>query len=201
MTTVWTRLRSHPVIPAVWDEKALHSVTQIPAAAVFLQFGSLFNLRENCERLKAHSPGIAVFFHIELADGIAADEAGIRFVRSAGADGIVATKPGLIEAARKVGLATILRLFVQDSRSVRRAVQMAQRCSPDALDLLPGPVVPEVMADLRERLIQPIIAGGLVRRPEQVRALLKAGCLAVDTSTPALWGLDLAQTSIRRSAL
>jgi len=190
MASIWQRLQTHPVVPAVWDDNGLAQAARVPVAAIFLQYGSIFTLQEACRRLKQARRDATIFFHIDLAEGIAADEAGVRFAKGAGVDGILTTKPSLVEVARSAGLATVLRVFIQDSRSLRRAVQMSLRCGPDALDVLPGPVVPEVLTDLRESLSQPVIAGGLIRRESQVRDLLRAGCRAVDTSSQELWALN-----------
>ncbi|MFZ5825277.1 MAG: glycerol-3-phosphate responsive antiterminator [Bacillota bacterium] len=190
MAQIWQRIRTLPVIPSVWDDKGLLEATRIPVAVVFLQYGSLFTLPENVQRLKSAHPEAHICFHIDLAAGIAADETGVRWLKEIGVNGIVSTKPSLIEAAKKLGMTAILRVFIQDSRSVRRAVQMSLRCHPDALDALPGPAVPEIMPDLRESLHQPVIAGGLIRHERQVRQLLQAGCRAVGTSSPDLWRLN-----------
>lgn len=107
-------------------------------------------------------------------------------------DGVVTTKPSLTEAAHKNGMLGLLRVFIQNSRSVRRAIQLAQRCHPDALDVLPGSVVPEVIPDLKANLSQHIIAGVLVRRESQVRDLLRAGCGGVGTTAAELWALNRA---------
>ncbi|HWI51960.1 MAG TPA: glycerol-3-phosphate responsive antiterminator [Symbiobacteriaceae bacterium] len=192
MAALGPRLKRCPVIPSVWDDKGLEQVTRIPVSVVYLQYGGLFTIAEMSERIHAVHPDASVFFHIDLAEGIAADETGVRYIASCGVQGILTTKPALVEAAKKNGLPAILRVFIQDSRSLRRAVQLAQRCGPDALDVLPGPVVPEVIGDLKEHLSQPIVAGGLIRNEEQVLTLLKAGCRAVGTSKPALWALNVA---------
>lgn len=192
MAQLGPRLRRCPVIPSVWDDKGLEQVTRIPVSVVYLQYGGLFSIADMSKTIHAVHPDASVFFHIDLAEGIAADETGVRFIASCGIQGILTTKPALVEAAKRNGLPAILRVFIQDSRSLRRAVQVAQRCAPDALDVLPGPVVPEVIGDLKDHLAQPIIAGGLIRNEEQVCTLLKAGCRAVGTSQPALWAMNSA---------
>jgi glycerol uptake operon antiterminator len=200
MAAIWQRLRQCPVIPSVWDDKGLEAVTRTPVAAVFLQYGGLFTVADMCKTIRSTHPDASVFFHIDLAEGIAADETGVKFIASSGAQGIVTTRPALVEAAKKAGLQAVLRVFIQDSRSLRRAVQLSMRCGPDALDVLPGPVVPEVIGDLREHLAQPIIAGGLIREEEQVKQLLKAGCRAVGTSQPSLWSLNKIYRAAAKSA-
>ena len=186
----WRHLKQCPIIPVVWDEKGIEHVARIPVTFVYLQHGSIFTLEETCRRIKQRQPHAHIFFHIDLAEGIAADETGVRFTKTCGVDGLVTTRPTLIEAGKRHGLETVLRAFLQDSRSLRRTIQISMRCSPDGLDLLPGPVLPEVMGEIAQHLSQPVIGGGLVRRPEQVRDLLKAGCRAVSTSLPALWSLN-----------
>jgi len=190
MKSFWRHLQPCPIIPVVWDEKGIERTTRIPVAFVYLQYGSIFTLEETCRRIKDGRPHVKIFFHIDLADGIAADETGVRFAKACGVDGLVTTRPTLIEAGKRHGLETVLRAFLQDSRSLRRTIQISQRCMPDGLDLLPGPVLPEVMSDITKVLSQPVIGGGLVRRPEQVRDLLKAGCRAISTSSTELWRLN-----------
>lgn len=190
LVQIWQRIRTLPVIPSVWDETGLLEATRIPVAVVFLQYGSLFTLPENVQKLRSAHPEVHICFHIDLAAGIAADETGVKWLKGIGVNGVISTKPSLIEAAKKLEMTAILRVFIQDSRSVRRAVQMSLRCHPDALDALPGPAVPEILPDLRESLHQPVIAGGLIRHERQVRQLLQAGCRAVGTSSPALWALN-----------
>ncbi|MEW8977982.1 MAG: glycerol-3-phosphate responsive antiterminator [Symbiobacterium sp.] len=199
MKASWRQLESYPVIPVVWDDHGIEEILHIPVAFVYLQDGSIFSLEETCRRIKSHQPHARIFFHIDLAAGIAADEAGVRFAKTCGIDGLVTTRPSLIEAGKKYGLETVLRAFLQDSRSLRRTLQLCQRCMPDGLDLLPGPVLPEVMDEITSVLSQPVIGGGLVRRPEQVWSLLRAGCRAVSTSTPALWALNRSSPPVRPS--
>lgn len=190
MKPSWKHLDSCPIIPVVWDEKGIERISRIPVSFVYLQYGSIFTLEETCLRIKGIHPHAKIFFHIDLADGIAADETGVRFAKTCGIDGLVTTRPTLIDAGKRHGLETVLRAFLQDSRSLRRTIQMGLRCGPDGLDLLPGPVLPEVMGDIARKLDLPVIGGGLVRRPEQVQELLKAGCRAISTSTPELWDLN-----------
>ncbi|HWI60637.1 MAG TPA: glycerol-3-phosphate responsive antiterminator [Symbiobacteriaceae bacterium] len=201
MRTFWNDLRTSPVIPVVWDDKGLAQILRIPVAFVYLQYGSVFTLADTCARIKQVHPNARVFFHIDLAEGIAADEIGVKFVHACGCDGIVTTKPALIEAGKKEGLETVLRGFIQDSRSLKRTIQVGLRCTPDALDILPGPVLPEVMSDLTRSLSQPVLGGGLIRREAQVLDLLRIGCRGVSSSTQELWALNgTSRFDLRRSA-
>lgn len=186
--TLWQRLRQYPVIPAVWDPAGLRQALRVPVAAIWLQHGSVLDLPATRAQIRAAHPDAPVLFHLELAQGLAADAHGVRFARSAGLDGIITTRPHLVEAAREAGLLAVLRAFLQDSRAVRRVTEMAARCGPDALDLLPGPAVAEVVAELRQAVDMPVLASGLIRGEDMAGRLLAAGCRGMTTSFPPLWG-------------
>lgn len=187
---VWQELRRHPIIPAIWRAEELNLLSSVPAAAIYLQYGTVLDLPDIVRRLKRDRTGLTVFFHLELGRGLAADEDGVRYAAAAGVDGIITTRPFLVEAARGTGLLSVLRMFVQDSRSLRRGIQLVKTAAPDAVDVLPGPLLPEIIGELRESLGQPILAAGLVRREEQVRDLLAAGCRGIATSSERLWRLN-----------
>ncbi|MNI99461.1 Glycerol-3-phosphate responsive antiterminator [compost metagenome] len=57
---------------------------------------------------------------------------------------------------------------------------------PDAIEVMPG-LIPRVIRELRQELDTPIIAGGLIKHPEEVEAALNAGALAVSAGNKGLW--------------
>ncbi len=137
---------------------------------------------------EAHAGGLLVLAHVDLVKGIGRDEAGIRFLaKGVGVDGVVTTRTALVAAAKKEGLIAVLRLFVLDSESLETGLAAVDKARPDAIELLPGLVVPLIADQLEAASLPPLIAGGLIRTPEQVRAILAAGAVAVSTSTEALW--------------
>jgi glycerol uptake operon antiterminator len=104
-------------------------------------------------------------------------------------DGIVTTRHHLAPASRKLGLMSVVRLFLQDGRAVERGLQVIDKSKPDAVEVLPGIAflqVPERFAHLPI----PCIAGGLIRTPQIAREIIAAGCKAVSTSNVKLWELN-----------
>jgi glycerol uptake operon antiterminator len=75
-----------------------------------------------------------------------------------------------------------------DSSSLETGARLVQASSPDYVEVMPG-LVPLAIAHLRATLRQPVIAGGMITQPEQVRVALTAGAVAVSTSSQALWRL------------
>lgn len=186
---VLSRLEHYPVIPALWQPAMLKGLTGIPAAIILLQFGSILDIGEVCTQVRADRD-VAVLIHIELVKGLSGDSYAVEYVKQCGGDGIITTKPSLVEACKDVGLMSVLRVFIEDSRSLTRAIDITRKTGPSAVDVLPGPVVPEIIGELKATVSQPIIAGGLIKREEQIKHLLSIGCLAVSTSHVNLWQLN-----------
>lgn len=179
-----------PVIPVVW--KILpDEATLAHASLVFLHCSQLAELNEDIAWLKrgplARTP---IVLHIDLLEGLTSDEAGLRFLAGLRIiDGIITVRQHLIAPARRLGLASILLLFLQDGLAVERGRHLVEQCQPDALELVPGVAALETAAEF-ENVPMPRIAGGLVRTPELVHKLLHSGCKAVSSSSAKLWLLN-----------
>jgi glycerol uptake operon antiterminator len=181
---------ARPVIPVFWqlgpEERLLAE-----ASLLFLQGGELVELPKRVARLKqgptAHLP---VMLHIDLLAGLTSDEAGLRYLAGLdGIDGIITVRSHLVAPARRLGLASILLLFLQDGRSVDRGLHVIEQSHPDMIELVPGVAALETASQF-DKLPVPRIAGGLVRRDSLVRDLLASGCAAVSTSNAGLWPLN-----------
>ena len=133
---------------------------------------------------------VPVLLHIDMIEGLANDEAGLKYVATLGRiDGVITVRQHLAPLARKLGLLSVLRLFLQDGRAVERGLQVIERAQPDAVELLPGVAFLEV-ADRFRNLPIPCIAGGLIRTPEIVRRIIDAGAKAVSTTNTELWAMN-----------
>ncbi len=186
----WASLRAHPVIAAIRGDAAVPAAMAAPVSTIFLLTGSVVSLPGLVARLV--QAGKQVLVHLDLTEGLSADRAAVQFVRSiAGATGIITTRGHLIQAARHEGLLAVLRVFMLDSASLDTAAKMMRSCTPDAVEILPGLIYPSLAAEIRTWNI-PVIAGGFIRTREEAQAILRAGALAISTSTRSLWALDLA---------
>jgi glycerol uptake operon antiterminator len=133
-----------------------------------------------------------VLLHIDLVNGLSNDESGLRYLATLeGIDGIVTVRHHLAGLARKLGMISVVRLFLQDGRAVERGLAVIDKSKPDAVEVLPGVAFLQVPERFRDLPI-PCIAGGLIRTPETVRQILAAGCKAISTSNVKLWELNAA---------
>ena len=89
-------LELNPIIAAIRDDgwdAALHS----PAQVLFYLSADLITVRQRIDQ--AHRAGKILLIHMDLAEGIGKDRAGIRYLAQHGVDGIISTKAQLIRTA------------------------------------------------------------------------------------------------------
>ena len=132
----WLR---QPVIPVFWDSPPDENLLA-RASLLFLQGGELAELPARREGLRrgpaAHIP---LVLHIDLLAGLSSDEAGLRYLAGLGGiQGIITVRSHLVAPARRLGLASILLLFLQDGRSVDRGLHVIEQSRPDMVELVPG---------------------------------------------------------------
>ena len=183
---------TRPVIPYVTEGVDQHANVIAAASIIFIGGGELADLPHLLQRLD--QPPLAerpVLLHIDLVNGLANDESGLRYVATLkGVDGIITVRHHLAPLARRLGLMSVVRLFLQDGRAVERGLGVIEKSKPDAVELLPGVAALEVADRFRDLPI-PFIAGGLIRTPEIVKRILASGCSAVSTTNVKLWEMNV----------
>ncbi|WP_081841479.1 glycerol-3-phosphate responsive antiterminator [Alicyclobacillus macrosporangiidus] len=184
--TISYALRKKPIVTAITRDADLTDALSSSANVAFLLGADILTLAGTVERL--HAAGKLSFVHLDLMTGIARDTSGIRYLaETIGVDGVVTTRTSLIAAAKQHGLIAVQRTFILDSVSIDQTLKMLQDSRPDAIEVLPGLVIPHVMHLLKPSRHTPIIAGGLLSTPEHVRSVLTAGCIGASTSSRILW--------------
>lgn len=175
-------LKRTSVIAAVqdnlWDE-ALSS----PVEVVFHLKANIMTVAEKIRQ--AHEKGKFIFIHVDLADGIGKDRAGVAFLKDCGADGIISTRGQMIKFGKDAGLLTIQRFFALDSQGISGIYDQIAFSKPDMIEIMPG-VVEKIIKKLSADGTA-VIAGGLVETKDEVNGALCAGALAVSTGKKNLW--------------
>lgn len=190
------RARSHrgllakPIIPVIWsDQPDYHAAAG--AAAIFIQGGDINHLPKILATLESGPLRDAtVLVHLDLLAGLASDPAGVQYLASfPRLDGIITTRYPLVRAARDQNMLAVVRLFLQDSRSLERGLKVVAANKPDLVEVIPGAASTEA-ADVLNGLKMPWIAGGMVRHRETVKQILNCGGSAVSTSSQELWAMN-----------
>jgi len=182
-------LRVRPVIAGLREGRRVEAALRQGVGILFILGEDIFALRESVRA--AHARHSLLFAHVDLIKGVGRDEAGVRFLaRELLVDGILTTRANLIGPAKREGLIAVQRLFVLDSESLETGLPAVERAGPDAVEVLPGAILPLIASRFRTSTFPPLIAGGLIQTRRQVEEILRAGARGVSTSAEALWGIQ-----------
>lgn len=175
-----------PVIAVIRRAEDLPRALASRVPAIFFLRAPAFHLGPLVWAVQAR--GKMAFVHIDLIAGLGKDRAGVAFLaREIGVNGIVTSHGHLVAAARSDRVIAVQRLLLHDELGLSSALAAVERARPDIIEVLPGVIFPEIVAQLRERLTIPMIVGGFITDETRKAAALQAGARAVTTSTPDLW--------------
>ncbi|GIO27021.1 glycerol-3-phosphate responsive antiterminator [Ornithinibacillus bavariensis] len=166
-------------------DMAIHSNSNI----IFLLTGDLMTTKDYLDRLKKYNK--TTFVHIDFIDGLSNTKSAIQYITEVWQPkGIITTKSNLIKYAKEEGLMAIQRIFLIDRNAMKKGIEIAHTCKPDAIEVLPG-VMPQIIDKLTKLTHLPIIAGGLVSNRTEINNGLEAGALAISSGDPKLWNLNI----------
>ncbi|NIO06147.1 MAG: glycerol-3-phosphate responsive antiterminator [Proteobacteria bacterium] len=175
-------LKERPVIAALREVESppLGKLSNI--GVLFVLGGDIFDVPRIVDQARRF--GQLVFIDIDLVKGVGKDSSGVRYLATEGkVNGIITTKGNLIAGARRDGLSTIQRIFALDSESLAGGLNVVSKSKPDAVEILPGLIVPKIMTKIRSKTSIPIIAGGLITEKEEVEEILASGAVGVSTTS------------------
>jgi len=182
-------LRNRPIIAAFRDIEDIPIQDLTHTDVLFILGGTIFDLPHIIEKAKRYKK--LVFVDIDLIKGVGKDAPGIQFLaHESQVDGIITTRSNLIQSSQKEGLVSIQRIFVLDSASLAGGLNVIEKSKPDAVEVLPGLILPKIMKGIREKTSIPVIAGGLITREEEIREILASGAIGISTSSPPLFAVS-----------
>jgi glycerol uptake operon antiterminator len=191
-----TILRRKPIIAAIRPTECvrLHGLNQV--GVVFILGGTIFDIPHLVEEAK--ESGKLLFVDIDLLKGIGKDAPGVKFLaKEFRVDGIITTRSNLVKSIQKEGLVAVQRLFVLDSESLAGGLGVTEKSAPDAIEILPGLVLPKIMQRIRSASSIPVIAGGLITEEGEIQQILDSGALAISTTSSRLFSLIPKRTPSR----
>ncbi len=181
------RLADAPCCAAIVSDRHLEAALNSRAPILFVLRGNGLDLGPIVNR--AHDAGKMVAVHLDLVAGVRDDPVGVEWLARYGVDAIITSRGRLIPLIRQAGVVAIERLLLSRRSHLDAAVAALSRSTPDIVEVLPGVILPSI-APMIPRFAVPVLAGGFVRTPADVRAILAAGAVGVTTSSRALWDFD-----------
>jgi glycerol uptake operon antiterminator len=174
------------VIPAVRAPEFLVKAARAPGKIVYFLFGNPEDIEKMADIVLAY--GKTPIVNLDLASGLARDQAAVSFLARRKVQGIISTHPEPLRAARDAGLFAIKRTFLLDSAALEGSLKSLDQFLPDAVEVLPAMTAPHILAQLARRHPSlPIIAGGLVHSLREIEDLVQQGVSSVSVSDSSLW--------------
>lgn len=173
-----------PIAAAIRTEKDFSKALRSDVDMVFLLHSNIMTVNQCVKEI--HSAGKKAFIHVDFAEGIGKDRAGLEFLARQGVDGVLTTRTNIVKLAKEFDLITVQRFFMVDSHSVGTSVESIKISKPDIIEIMPG-IITKKIREFSEKVDMPIIAGGIVETMEEVRAALEAGATVVSTGEAQLW--------------
>ena len=183
-------LKHKPVIAALRNVEDFRIEGLSNVGILFVLGGDIFDLPTLVEQAKSFEK--LVFIDIDLIKGVGKDASGIRYLaRESHVHGIITTKSNLIKSAQKENLISIQRIFVLDSGSLTGGLNVVEKSKPDAIEVLPGLILPKIMDKIRSRSSVPVIGGGLITTHQEIQEILSAGAIGISTTSAKLFHYTL----------
>lgn len=177
------------IVPSVRILKDLDYALNSPLDIVLLSevhIGNLKNLTQIC-----HKKNKRVLVNVDLVGGLSSDKMGVKLLKDLfKLDGILTSNMITINMCKSVGLFTIQRFFLMDSKAVDSSLKSFRNSQADAVELLPSPLAPKFANEIVKNKKIPILAGGFVENKKSVEEFKKLGFNGVTTSTKDLWNLQ-----------
>lgn len=173
------------IIPAISNHQAFKKFIQSKYTYGILmgfQLSQLKLLVDTC-----HQAGKKILIHSELIKGLSHDEYGAIFlIQELKVDGLISSKPKVIELCKKRSVVGIFRFFLKDSISLEQSLAITKRIKPIYLEVLPATGT-NMIAYIKDQVNSDILMGGLIKDKEQIKECVKSGAIAVTISNTNLW--------------
>ena len=178
------------VIPSVRHLKELEAALDSASPYVLLTNVHIGNLESLAKRCIA--AGKQVLVHCDLIGGFKPDREGIRPLKNMfGVTGVLTQSGQVVSFAQKAGMAGILRIFIMDSRSLERGLQVLADARPDGIEVLPGALAARYWEEFEPfKETTALIAGGMIVTANERDVLFARGYSALTVSSPGLWTAD-----------
>jgi glycerol uptake operon antiterminator len=173
------------IIPAISNHQALKKfIVSTYTYGILMNF-QLAQLPDLVKTLKNNHKKVLI--HSELIKGLSSDEYGaIYLIQALNVDGIISSKPKVIEICKKRNVIGIFRFFLKDSTALAQSVAIAQKLNPEYIEILPAAGV-DMISSIQDQVHAQIFMGGLIHDKSQINKCIKSGAVAVTVSNPELW--------------
>lgn len=158
----------------------IEGILNAPSKNIFLLDGNIFNLKDISTKVK--EKGKSLYIYVDSIDGFSKDTWGLEYmVKNVDLDGIISSKSSIIKMSMDMGVFTIQRTIIYNTKTLNTTLLSLKNMRPHAVELLPG-LLPEIIHRIHHDTKLPIIASGLIDNKETAKICLDSGAIGICTS-------------------
>ena len=125
------------IIPSIRRLTDLDTALESGAQVILLTDADITNLQVLTQKI--HAAGKQVWINTELLGGFGKDQAGLKLLKNYyKVDGVMSTDSARLKTLRHMGLYTVQRFFMTDSRSFETSLKLLKNSGMDAAEILPA---------------------------------------------------------------
>ncbi|MCD4826259.1 MAG: glycerol-3-phosphate responsive antiterminator [Acholeplasmataceae bacterium] len=174
------------ILPAISSHQALKKFVTLNYEYGILMNFQLAQLPELIQIMKDNHKKVLI--HSELIKGLSSDEYGaIYLIQNLKVDGIISSKPKVIDVCKKRKVLGIFRFFIKDSTALAQSISLARKVNPEYIEILPSSCV-NIIDYVKKETEAQVLMGGLISSNQEIRHCIKSGAISVTTSNSELWG-------------
>lgn len=158
----------------------IETILNSPSKNIFLLDGNIFNLKDIATKVKEKDKSL--YIYVDSIDGFSKDTWGLEYmVKNIDLDGIISTKAPIIKMSKDMGVFTVQRAVVCNTKTLSYTLNSFKNTRPHAIEILPG-LLPNIIDQIYNETKIPIIASGLISNREDVNRCLDSGAIGICTS-------------------
>lgn len=174
------------IIPSVRRFGDLQRALKSEQQTILLTEADIVNLKDLVDMV--HKAGKKAWINLELLGGFGRDQKGMKLLKNYyGVDGVMSTDSTKLTMTRRLGLTSLQRFFIVDSRALDTTMKILENSKVDGAEILPAHTAIQFINTLRENTDIPLLAGGFVETPEMIETIREAGFSGMTTSKSSLW--------------
>ncbi len=178
-------LNKMPIIAAIKEMDKLEIALNSPCENIFLLSGNIFNLKEISQRVKSKDKGLYIL--VDSIDGFSKDTWGLEYIiKNIELDGIITSKSNLIKLCKDMGVFTIQRMLIHNSKELKEGLASIKTFRPNAINVCPG-IMSKIIDKMYQETMLPIIASGLIETTKDVTLALTSGAKGVASTCSSTW--------------
>jgi Glycerol-3-phosphate responsive antiterminator (mRNA-binding) len=176
------------IIPSVRMNKDLAYALTLDNPYVLLSethIGNLKSLTDMC-----HKANKQVIVNVELIGGLNLDKIGINLLKQLyKVDGVIGSSTSKINMLKDIGLKTIQRITLMDSKSFDTSLKSITDSKCDAIEIRPCIYGLKFGEKIKKVKNVPLLLGGFIDDVDMIHKVKEAGFAGVTTSCKSLWNM------------